>query len=302
MPDRSRRALGALAGFFCLWATLVSAEMRLQFVGSYEWDRPTESVFGGFSALVLDDDGLGFTALSDRGTLYTGVLERENGLIAGVSDVTHRPLLSAKGEKLDHYLLDSEGLARSDDGRLYVSFEGFHRVMFLTPGQNRLRWLERAPDFEDLQSNSGLEALALDLQGRPIAIPERSGRLDRPFPVYRLERGKWSVPYSVPRRGEFLVVGADTGPDGRLYILERHFSGIFGFSNRVRSFAFGTDGLEDERVLLVSRIGQYDNLEGLSVWRDEDGIIHVAMISDDNFKFFQRTEFVEYQLVEEPTG
>lgn len=302
MPDRSRRALGALIGVLCFWATVLSAETRLQLIGRYDWARPADSVFGGFSAFILDDDGLGFTALSDRGTLYTGLLKRKGGKIIGVGDVIRRPLLNSKGEKLEPYMLDAEGLARSEDGRLYVSFEGFHRVAYLEPGQNRLRWLERAPAFENLQTNSGLEALALDLQGRPIAIPERSGKLDRPFPVYRLERGKWSVPYSVPRRGDYLVVGADTGPDGRLYVLERHFAGIFGFSSRLRSFAFGANALVDERELMVSRTGEYDNLEGVSVWQDSNGSLRVSLISDDNFNFFQRTEIVEYQLIEDPTG
>ena len=95
---------------------------------------------------------------------------------------------------------------------------------------------------------------------------------------------------------EFLPVGADFGPDGALYLLERDFTG-FGFRSRVRRFditgpARGGAG----EILLQSRARQFDNLEGLSVWRDEAGRIRLTMVSDDNFLFVQRTELVEYVL------
>jgi hypothetical protein len=51
-------------------------------------------------------------------------------------------------------------------------------------------------------------------------------------------------------------------------------------------------------VLLRSAAGTHDNLEGLAVWRDVGGHIRLTMISDDNFRFFQKTEFVEYVVAE----
>ena len=101
---------------------------------------------------------------------------------------------------------------------------------------------------------------------------------------------------TVSRNGGFLPVGSDFGPDGRFYLLERRFNGPFGFRSRVRSFAVENDRLIDERVLLVTRSGQYDNLEGISLWRDRDGAIRATMISDDNFRRAQRTEIVEFRL------
>jgi hypothetical protein len=41
--------------------------------------------------------------------------------------------------------------------------------------------------------------------------------------------------------------------------------------------------------------GTHDNLEGLDVWADAEGL-RATMISDDNFRFFQRTEIVDYRL------
>jgi hypothetical protein len=48
--------------------------------------------------------------------------------------------------------------------------------------------------------------------------------------------------------------------------------------------------------LLETATGTYDNLEGLAVWRDDAGAIRLTMISDDNFKSFQVTQFVEYRV------
>ncbi len=39
----------------------------------------------------------------------------------------------------------------------------------------------------------------------------------------------------------------------------------------------------DDETLFDSTTGTYDNLEGLSVWRDAGGAIRLTMISDDNF-------------------
>ena len=72
------------------------------------------------------------------------------------------------------------------------------------------------------------------------------------------------------RDGDFLVVDADFGPDGKLYVLERDF-GWLGFRTRVRRFALGPDGLGDEVTLLETPFGELDNMEGISVWRDAAG-------------------------------
>ena len=86
------------------------------------------------------------------------------------------------------------------------------------------------------------------------------------------------------------------GPDGRLYLLERDFRGLRGFSTRVRSFAMTPGGVTDEQVHVESRLGTHDNLEGISVWQDAAGRIRITTISDDNLNFFQRTEWVEFTL------
>ena len=108
--------------------------------------------------------------------------------------------------------------------------------------------------------------------------------------------GAWDAKLSVPRRGRFSPVAADFGPDGRLYVLERAFRAVGSFSSRLRRFDLGADGLTGEATLLETPFELHDNLEGLSVWRDDQGVLRATMISDDNFIFVQQTQIVEYRL------
>ncbi|WPY93768.1 esterase-like activity of phytase family protein [Limimaricola variabilis] len=266
-------------------------QQRADYIGSHVWPT-TEHHSGGFSA--IETDGTGFVALSDRARIFDGRFERDaEGRITGIEILHDDPLRSGSEGIMTGSLADSEGLAIGPDGRRWISFEARARVRSET-GQDGPELLPRPQAFRDMQFNSALEALAIDEAGALYTIPERSGRLDRPFPVYRWKDGEWSVPFSLPRRGAYLVTGADFGPDGKLYLLERDFAGV-GFRSRVRRFA--PDGTSEE-VLLETGLGVHDNLEGISVWRDDLGRIRLTMISDDNFRFFQRTEIVEYALDE----
>ena len=301
MPRRSYRALIAIA-LLGLAPASGAVPQALDLVGSHFWQQGDQDRFGGFSAIEVDADGRSFVSISDRGWIVRGTLLRDpQGRITGVESGPVEILLSARtGDPLPAYYANAEGMVMAPDGQIYLSFEGYHRLSVIEPGETKVRVLPPPPAFKGFQANSGLESLAFDPKGRPIGILERSGDLNRPFPIYRLEKnGRWTQPYSLPRKPPFLPVGADTGPDGRLYVLERHFAGI-GFQTRVRSFAFGKDGLEDERTLLETPLGRHDNLEGLSVWRDATGAIRLTMISDDNLNMFQRTEIAEYRL--DPTA
>ncbi len=294
-----RRRIALALGVALALAAALAGQARQEsteaiYLGSYTW-RMEAAGFGGFSGLELAPDGTGFTAISDRGLRIDGRLQRRAGVISGVRAGPLHPLLDPEGKRLTGVRNDPEGLAIRADGRSFVSFEGVHRVWaYLAPGAPAA-WLPRHPDFKALQTNSSLEALAIDRRGWLYTLPERSGKMTRPFPLYRYRNGAWDKALSIPRRGHFLPVGADFGPDGRFYLLERDFAGV-GFRSRIRSFAISTSSVSDEREHLVTNTARHDNLEGIAVWRDEQGRIRLTMISDDNFRFFQRTEFVEYAL------
>jgi hypothetical protein len=96
--------------------------------------------------------------------------------------------------------------------------------------------------------------------------------------------------------GAFLPVGADLGPDGRLYLLERRFHGLGGFASRLRRVVLQEGGVARGETLFQTRPGQFGNLEGLAIWRDGAGALRATLISDDNFLPVLGTELVEVRL------
>ncbi|WP_246098714.1 esterase-like activity of phytase family protein [Paracoccus laeviglucosivorans] len=272
---------------------------QVEYVGTHIWHMPHED-FGGFSAIEIEDDGTRFTALSDRATMRWGRIERgDDGRIAKMVPEGHTRLKDSRGRALKPgWVGDSEGIAIGKDGKIWVSFEGLTRVARYDTHTSNATPLPRPQEFKKMQRNSSLEALAITDDGTLLTLPERSGALGTPFPVWRFRDGKWDQPFSIPRSGDWLAVGADMGPDGRFYLLERDFLGLLGFRTRVRRFDLGPDGFSNEQILLSSYPLQYDNLEGISVWEDEQGI-RLTMISDDNFSRLQRTELVEYRVTED---
>ncbi|MEM9433315.1 MAG: esterase-like activity of phytase family protein [Pseudomonadota bacterium] len=277
-------------------AALAQAQ-SLELVKSLRWQMQ-EDWFGGFSSLEIDPDGTRFATTTDRGYLVQGTFLRDDDVLRGLDTVQVFRLREPNGKTLGRYNIDSEGLAIGTDGLIYISFEAAHRILQYGDPTRAAHGAVPAPDaFAQFQRNSSMEALAIDADGTLYTMPERSGDLNRPFPIWRRTDQVWDQRLSLSRSDGFLPVGADFGPDGRLYILERKFHGLGGFSTRVRSFEVGADALRDELVLLETTPATHDNLEGIAVWATQSGNIRVTMISDDNFRFLQRTEIVEYRLV-----
>ncbi|WP_371170424.1 esterase-like activity of phytase family protein [Aliiroseovarius sp. 2305UL8-7] len=302
MPHRFVLALGALASVSAaIWVTVLSRDVEAQTVGqaqlvsAYRW-YGNDDAFGGFSGIDVSDDGSTFVAITDRSHVTRGKITREDGVITKVAHSKLEKLTSPRGAPLVGIWADSEGLAVAQDGTVTVSFEIAHRTVQYTPGNKRGKDLPANPATDKMVANSAQEALAVAADGTLYMIPEGDGAEKTPHKVYRLRPGasNWDQPYTIPRYRPYVPVGADIGPDGRLYVLERHLSSIFGFTSRVRRFDMEPNALINETILLESEVGLHDNLEGLAVWRDEVGLIRLTMVSDDNFKFFQVTEIVEY--------
>tara|TARA_R110002096_G_scaffold104342_6_gene229806 strand:- start:1629 stop:2537 length:909 start_codon:yes stop_codon:yes gene_type:complete len=293
-----RPQVALIAAALVLLALEGSSQTHLpsNYIGTYIW-RSGDARHGGFSGLELSDDGTSFSTISDRATWTTGRITRNrDGRITGIATQPLLALADEAGHPLHPPRSDSEGLAIAPDGRAFVSFEGRKetRIAMYSSLGARARKVPGHPDFAKMPKNASLEALAIDATGTLYTLPE-DYTVDGEIPVYRFRNGRWDSALRLPRADAFLPVGADFGPDGRFYLLERGFHGVMGFSSQVRSFALTASGFADPRVEMQSTPSRHDNLEGLAVWRDAAGDIRLTMISDDNFFWVQRTEIVEYR-------
>ncbi|MDF1854541.1 esterase-like activity of phytase family protein [Pseudooceanicola sp.] len=264
-----------------------------ELVGTLTLDGAAPDI-GGLSGLELSEDGSGITALSDRAILFRGQIRREDGRPVAVTFEAPQPLASRRNGPLVFPLSDSEGLAVAPDGGLYVSFERIHRVTHYQRADGPGAPMPPPAQFGRFRWNGGMEALAIDANGALFALPE-GGSQDRSLPVWRFAAGYWNQAFSLPKRDSFLPVGADFGPDGLFYLLERDYS-VAGFRSRVRRFDLRGTEVAGEVTLLETASGTHDNLEGIAVWRDAAGAIRLTLVSDDNFWFFLASELVEYVL------
>lgn len=307
-PGPMRRALPAAAGALLLVACTavgvgVAADRaapessRVAVLGAFRWQEGWEG-FGGWSAIDLSADGARAVILGDRTPLVRARLRRDAaGAVTAVEPDPPVLLQDGSGAPLREPYGDSEGLAVAADGAVFVSFEDATRVRREGIGGRRPTELPGDRAFDALPGNGGLEALAVDAGGALYTLPETAS--DGAFPVLRLAPGarRWEVAFRLPARDGFVPTGADIGPDGRLVVLERQFRGL-GFRSRLRRV--GLDGAGEE-VLWTTGTGDFDNLEGVAVWRDDAGAhgggLRATLVSDDNLHpMLQQTQLVDLLL------
>lgn len=294
-----RRSFVALIAALCLATGPASPSGRSDtagYLGSYLWFNDDER-FGGVSALELSADGSLLTALTDRGMLIHAAIRRD--ATGQIAEITAEPLIALGFPAADQTpasTYDSEGLALAPDGSFFVSTELDTRVLQFDPSGQSPVTLPAPREFRAMARNAGLEALAIDADGALYTMPEATDRQDGAYPVYRYSNGRWDRPFLIRGTEGFLPVGADFGPDGRLYLLDRQFRGLGGFVTRIRRIAPSGPGIAADEVLIETAPGAFGNLEGLSVWRDGGGALRLTLVADDNFLVFLATEVVEFTV------
>lgn len=268
----------------------------LEVAGRHVIDLPDARV-GGLSGLDLSPDGREFYLLSDRAVLFTGRFARDNkGVVTGLSIDSATPLRDADGAALAGNRIDAEGLAVTPNGRILASFELAHRVDAYS-ADGRLEASLGAPaGMGDFERNAGLEALAVGDDGTLYTLAEGRARGWADRPVFRHRDGVWSVAFTIPRVDYFRPVGADIGPDGRLYLLERDFWGLVGFRSRLRRIGFDESGLKTDELLWQTVLGDHSNLEGIAIWQDGEGRLRATLVADNNFTPLVTSEIVDLVL------
>jgi len=253
--------------------------------------------FGGMSALLIEDAGTGLIAGSDRGTIFEAQVTRtDTGDIANVQDVRGFQVRLANGNPTNRFQGDFESLTRMQDGRMALGFESFSRVMALEEPGGNLIPIHPWTRFRSYFGNTSFEALATLPDGRLLAITERRGR-HGVTKAYVGEGRDWSGPHDVPLRGRYRITGADIGPDGCLYTIERDFA-LNGIRFRIQRH-WQTGGLWDpeqdwhSEELYRSARGRDGNGEAISVWRDAAGALRITALTDDGFLPLPRTRLTE---------
>ena len=252
--------------------------------------------FGGFSGLEVSDDGTAFTAITDKAQLVSAQIRRKpDGQIDAV--VAHSPtaLRNSEGNPRSARFDDTEGLAIAPNGTIYVALESPPSAARYDTATAHAYTLPRPRSFWHAYRNKSFEALALSPKGELVMLSELPSVPRNPMRVWTWDGRTWQSKRTYPQTDGFMPVGADFGPDGRLYVLERKFARI-GFRSRLRRFNWTDSALTQEEALIETSVATHDNLEGVSVWRDSRGQLRATMISDDNFLWIQRTEIVEYSL------
>lgn len=296
MPDRAgllRAAIAACLAIAAMAGAPPAQAQDLRHLGDFTW--PTDRVVG-LSAIHVYPGGEAFMAIGDQGWLLEGQFERTEGEITDITVDRLLPLIGHDGLPVAARRLpdwsDAEGLAVSPEGHFWVSFERWARVARYDDPTAPAGWIKDHPGFGEHPENRQLEALALHPDGRLYTFPERPTRDE--FPIYRLEGRDWVIDGHIPVANRFAIVGADFAPDGSLYLLERRLVLGWWWRNRIRRLDI--DDPNGVEVLWTSGWGEYDNLEGLSIWQN-DADLRLTLVSDNNGNPNEPAQFVEFQMI-----
>jgi hypothetical protein len=235
-------------------------------------------------------------AVSDAGWWFGASLIESDGTLR-LANARLAPMRDGEGDGYTKAGGDAEGLTRLGS-RLVVSFERDHRLMFLRD-TGRMGATIQPRSFEQFRSNKGLEALASLPDGRMIVFAE--GTDDGGVPLFLVDPEGHVTEARLPRTGPHSVTGADIGPDGRLYLVLREYSLLFGVSIRVMRYRLGPDGVplpgSAETLAAFEAENGIDNMEGIALERGPDGTTRLWLISDNNFRSSQRTLLVRFEVL-----
>lgn len=281
------------------------AGQKARFLAGFELGA-RNSQFGGLSGLALE--GERFYAIGDRAIWIEARAARaESGAVTGLSDARIGALKGSSGNPLKGTWIDAESLTRSGSGGFFIGFERRHRITEHRSLDGKAVALVDPPPAKTLGGNAGIEGLARAPDGALWALAEAAGPSGRQQ-GWRLRSGA-KQGFGFARIGAFDTTGADFGPDGALYVLERSFSLFSGVGMRIRRFSpeavaavergASADLGDGEVLLALDTRAPIDNMEGLAVERRGDGVLVLTAISDDNFNAIQRT--VLLQFVVEPS-
>jgi hypothetical protein len=140
----------------------------------------------------------------------------------------------------------------------------------------------------------------MPLAGSLLAFGEQGLKKEDDNPAF-LIGGPQPGSFLVKRTDDFDVTDATLTPDGKLILLERHFSLARGPAMRVRRIELSTikpGAVVDGEILLTADFGyEIDNMEAISAHRNAAGETILTVMSDDNFNpLLQRTILLRFAI------
>jgi hypothetical protein len=280
----------------------------LEFVGGLEMTSNARD-FGGLSAFRFLKPGGDFIGVADTGFWFFGTIVHDaDKRPAGVENFRMAQMVDEAGRPIDEkWEVDAEGLGIRD-GIATVGFERNHRIAQFRIEPDAMKAPFRQLDFlvpkYELRQNRGFETVTYSNpdgphQGALVIVSEKS--LDKDGNVFAaILGGPHEGIFTVKRDGEFDITDGAFLPDGDLLILERSFSMATGVKMRLRRLygeSIAKGAVADGPVLMQADMGyQIDNMEGLDVWRRDDGALMVSLISDDNHSILERNLYLEFIL------
>lgn len=274
--------------------------------------------FGGWSGLVIEQDGRRFLSVSDAGAWMTGEITYDGEAPSGIAQARIGPLLSLDGRNLQKGKdRDAESVAlvsgNLDSASLLVGFEQNARIarydFSSVTGVSPPRGFVDLPDAaRHMARNGGFEAMTVlkggAHAGEVIAFSERL--MDSQG---NHEGWLWAAQgvrsLKLKDKGGYDISDIASLEDGSLIVLERRFRWLEGLYIRLRmvpaSEVGRTEPVEGETLLEADLSEEIDNMEGLAISRNADGTAVLTLISDDNFnRTLQRTLLLQFAYPDDP--
>lgn len=271
----------------------------------------SSSYFGGFSGLSISPDGTRIFAASDAGFWMTAKLADTQGVPTNLTEGRVGPFRALSGRLLSGGReVDAEAVSLErgtlENGSVLIAFEQIHRIGRFPIRNGEIgkpqRYLKLPSYIKALHGNRGLEGLERlrgPNDGTLIMFAEGRRTFSGDLRGWMIRRGASKEIFLKPIGG-YDITGLAAMPDGGFLTLERRFRWSEGVKMRIRRVRAAelasAKVMVGETLIDVDSSANIDNMEGIAVHSDAAGRTIITLISDDNFRFFQRNLLLRFAL------
>jgi len=273
----------------------------LEYVAGLELTSPAPE-WGGYSGMVMSDDGNVILAVSDVGHWLRLELRHDaDGKLMGVGAARTGPLLDEAGQPVSgKEWSDAEAIATAPDGTFIVAFERNHRLWRYASVEGALggpaQPVEIPAEISALPENSGIEALLVDAQGQMTLLAEAGAPAgaSRGWAQQGTEWGKLQI----ERSDGFEPTDATFAGASLPALLERRYTEQDGPAARI-SLLPKSSGAQPQagHTLATLRLPlSVDNFEAIATRPATDNGQFFYLMSDNNQNPQQRTLLLQFRL------